>query len=58
MDRKKFFTKFSAVLLGLTFIRSNPLKFLKGKSVSIINPVKIKVNELAVKREKTGVKNA
>lgn len=57
MDRKKFFTKISIVVLGIALIKSNPLKFVKNKFVSNSNPVKVKVNKLAVKREKSGVKN-
>jgi hypothetical protein len=57
MNRKKFFTKFSIGVLGLTIIKINPLAFFKAKSVSDSNPVKVKVNKFAVKREKTGVKN-
>ncbi len=57
MNRKKFFTKFSLAVLGLTLIKSSPVKFFRGKSVSISNPVEVKVNKHAVKREKTGVKN-
>ena len=57
MNRKKFFAKFSIAVFGLTIIKRNPLAFFKGKSVSDSNPVKVKANKLAVKREKTGVKN-
>jgi hypothetical protein len=57
MNRKKFFTKFSLVVVGLTFLKSNPVKFLKEKFVSNSNPVKVTENKLAVKREKAGVKN-
>ena len=57
MNRQKFFAKFSIAVLGLTIIKSNPLTYFKGNSVSNSNPVKVKVNKLAVKREKTGVKN-
>ena len=57
MDRKKFFTKFSIAVLGLTLIKSSPLKLIKGKSVDYSNPFEVKENKLAVKREKAGVKN-
>ena len=57
MNRKKFFTKFSIAVLGLTLIKINPVKFFKGKSVFNSNPIKVKENKLAVKRKKTGVKN-
>ena len=57
MNRKKFFTKFSIAVLGLTLIKSSPVKLFNGKSVFNSNPVKVKENKLAVKREKTGVKN-
>jgi hypothetical protein len=52
MNRKKFFTKFSIAVLGLTLIKSSPVKLFKGKSISNSNPVKVKENKLAVKREK------
>jgi hypothetical protein len=57
MNRKKFFTKFSLAVVGLTFLKSNPVKFFKEKFVSNSNPVKVTENKLAVKREKAGVKN-
>ncbi|MBT8380203.1 MAG: hypothetical protein KJN64_13330 [Ignavibacteria bacterium] len=57
MNRKNFFTKFSLAVLGLTLIKIRPVKFSRGKSVTDSSPVKIKVNKLAVKREKAGVKN-
>ena len=57
MNRKKFFTKFSLAVLGLTFVKSNAIKSLKQKPVSNSNPVRVKENKLAVKREKAGLKN-
>jgi hypothetical protein len=57
MNRKKFFTKFSLAALGLSMIINNPVNLFKGKSVADSNPVKVKVNKIAVKREKNGVKN-
>lgn len=57
MNRKEFFAKFSLAALGLSMIISNPVKFIKGKSVSNSDPVKVKLNKIAVKREKNGVKN-
>jgi hypothetical protein len=57
MKRKKFFAKFSFAVLGLSLIKFNPVKLFKEKSVVSSNPVMVKENKLAVKREKPGVKN-
>ncbi len=58
MDRKKFVALFSTGILGLTFMKVNPLNFLgitkKNKSNKAIE---VKINPLAVNRIKTGKKN-
>ena len=58
MNRKKFFTLMSTSFLGIAFLKINPIKFFSNKRNSENkNSVKVKINPLAVSREKTGKKN-
>lgn len=58
MNRKNFFTLISTSFLGIAFLRMNPLKlFGLKKNSSIGNSMKVKINPLAVNRDKTGKKN-
>jgi len=58
MKRKKFFTLISTSFLGIAFLKMNPIKFFSSSKNSVNgNTVKVKINSLAVNREKTGKKN-
>jgi hypothetical protein len=58
MNRKKFFTLIFTSFLGIAFLRMNPLKlFGLKKNSSTGNSMKVKINPLAVNRDKTGKKN-
>ena len=58
MDRKKFVALFSTGILGLTFLKVNPLNFLGlAKKNQSNKAVEVKINPLAVNRNKTGKKN-
>jgi hypothetical protein len=58
MDRKKFFKSISVSIIGLAFLIMNPIKFFSTKNHSIKGEkIKVKINPLAVKREKIGKKN-
>ena len=58
MDRKKFVALFSTGILGLTFMKVNPLNFLGiAKKNKSNKAVEVKINPLAVNRNKTGKKN-
>jgi hypothetical protein len=58
MNRKKFFALFSTSILGIVFLKANPLNFFTPKKTSKPeNSLKVKINPLAVNREKTGKKN-
>ena len=58
MNRKKFFTIISTSFLGIAFLKMNPIKFFSSKNHSIKGEkIKVKINPLAVNREKIGKKN-
>jgi hypothetical protein len=56
MNRKKFFALFSTGIVGLAFIKANPLRLFTGKSEKGKH-VEVKINPDAIKREKPGKKN-
>ena len=56
MNRKKFFSSFGIGVTGLLLMRSFPFKFFQRKNSH--KKVSVKINPLAVKREKAGGKNA
>ncbi len=57
INRKNFFTKIAAGLFGFVLLKSIPFSgyFTKNKTTQI-RPV-VKLNPLAVSRNKTGIKN-
>jgi len=57
MDRKKFFKKISLAFAGLAIIGGSAFNIFKGKHSAKSNPVEVKINKLAVRRERTGLKN-
>ena len=59
MDRKKFVALFSTGILGLAFMKVNPLNFIGiTKKSQSKKAVEVKLNPLAVNRKKSGKKNA
>jgi len=56
MDRKKFFSSFGIGLTGLMLIKALPFKFFEKKKNN--KKISVKINPLAIKREKIGGKNA
>jgi hypothetical protein len=58
MNRKKFFALASTSILGIAILKANPLNLFTSKKDSEKDiSVKVKINPLAVSREKTGNKN-
>ena len=58
MNRKKFFTIISTSFIGIAFLKMNPIKFFETNKHSLnVEKIKVKLNPLAVNREKTGKKN-
>jgi len=58
MDRKKFVALFSTSILGAALLKANPMNIFTSKnSFKNGSEVKVKINPLAVNREKTGKKN-
>ena len=58
MDRKKFVALFSTSLIGAVLLKVNPMNLIGVSKNRISNKsVKIKINPLAVNREKSGKKN-
>ena len=56
MERKKFFSLFGLGTMGILFTRFPPLK-LFSKILNYKKKINVKINTLAVKREKTGNRN-
>ena len=58
MNRKKFFTLFSASILGVALLKANPLNlFVRKKVDKSGKSVRVKINPKAVYREKSGKYN-
>lgn len=58
MDRKKFVALFSTSLIGAVLLKLNPLNLIGfSKNRISTKSVEIKINPLAVNREKSGNKN-
>ena len=58
MDRKKFVALFSTGIIGAVLLKVNPLNlFGDGKKRNSNKSVEVKINPLAVNREKSGKKN-
>lgn len=55
INRQKFFSRISKGFIGLIIVSSFPFKLFGGSSSS--NKIKVKINPLAVKREKDIKKN-
>ena len=56
MERKKFFSVFGLGMMGILFTRFFSLK-LFSKNPNNKKKIKVKINPLAVKRQKIGNKN-
>ncbi len=56
MERKKFFSVIGLGTMGILFTRFSSLK-LFSKNLSNKKKIKVKINPLAVKRQKIGSKN-
>jgi len=56
MNRKKFFALFSTGIIGMTFLKANPLKLITGNK-NENKKIKVKINPDAVKRDKPGSTN-
>lgn len=56
MERKKFFSVFGLGTMGILFIRFSSLK-LFSKNLNDKKKINVKINPLAVKRQKIGSKN-
>ena len=56
MERKKFFSVFVLGTMGILFTRFSPLKLI-SKNLKNKKKINIKINPLAVKRQKIGSKN-
>ena len=56
MERKKFFSVFGLGMMGILFTRFSSLK-LFSKIPNNKKKIKVKINPLAVKRQKIGSKN-
>jgi hypothetical protein len=58
MNRKKFFKSISASVIGLAFLKMNPIKFFSTNKQSYkVEKIKVRINPFAVNREKKGKKN-
>lgn len=57
MVRKKFFSVVGLGFIGMFFTKSFPFRFL-SKNKMEDKKIKVKINPLAVKRQKMGNKNA
>ena len=58
MDRKKFVALFSTGIIGAVLLKVNPLNlFGDTKKRNSNKSVEVKINPLAVNREKSGKKN-
>ena len=58
MNRKKFFKSISASVIGLAFLKMNPIKFFSTNKQSYKGEkIKVRINPFAVNREKKGKKN-
>ena len=58
MNRKKFFKTISASVIGIAFLKMNPIKFFSANKQSYKGEkIKVRINPLAVNREKKGKKN-
>ena len=58
MNRKKFFTIISTSFIGIAYFKMNPIRFFNTNKHSLKGEkIKVKINPLAVNREKTGKKN-
>ena len=58
MNRKKFFTIISTSFIGIAFLKINPIKLFNANKHSLEGEkIKVKINPLAVNREKSGKKN-
>jgi hypothetical protein len=56
MKRKKFFSAFGIGMLGILITKFSPLKLL-NKFTKENKHIKVRINPLAVKRQKIGGKN-
>ena len=56
MERKKFFSVFGLGTMGILFAKFSPLKIF-SKNLNDKKKINVKINPLAVKRQKTGGKN-
>ncbi len=56
MERKKFFSVFGLGTMGILFTIFSPLKIF-SKNLNDKKKINVKINPLAVKRQKTGSKN-
>ena len=56
MNRKKFFSSFGIGLTGLMLFKALPFKFFKKKGSD--KKIYVKINPLAIRRQKIGGKNA
>jgi hypothetical protein len=56
MERKKFFSVFGLGTMGILFTRFSPLKIF-SKNLNDKKKINVKINTLAVKREKIGNRN-
>ncbi len=58
MNRKKFVALFSTSILGVAFLKANPLNlFVSKKTLKTSKSVEVKINPNAVNRKKIGKKN-
>ena len=56
MERKKFFNVFGLGIMGVLFAKFSSFK-LSSKKMNSKNNINVKINPLAVRRQKIGSKN-